>query len=224
MSKKSQNSWLGIALIVIGAYFMLNMVFDFSINLDGAWTLFIIIPSIIALKKDGFKPLPVIGLGIGVLFFLSARDLISFGTSIKLIIPIALIIWGISILSGGKNIRKRIADSNIEVNSDLPEYSAIFSEQRIICSNEVYAGANINAIMGSALLNLKEAYIPEDVITNCSAIFGGITISIPANVNVSVSCVPIFGGIDNRASKRNIPGAPTIYINATCVFGGIDIR
>ncbi len=224
MKKKSQNSWLGIALIVIGAYFILGMVFDFSIDLDGAWTLFIIIPSIIALKKDGFKPMPAIGLGIGILFFLSARDIVSFGTSIKLIIPIALIIWGISILSGGKNIRKRISESNIESNDNLPEYSAIFSEQRIICSNEVYAGANVNAIMGSALLNLKEAYISEDVMTNCSAIFGGITISVPANVNISVSCVPIFGGIDNRASKRSIPGAPTIYVNATCVFGGIDIR
>lgn len=224
MKNKSQNSWLGIVLIVLGIYLVLNMIFDFSIDLSGAWTLFIIIPCVIALKKEGFKPMPAIGLGIGISFFLSARDIISFGTCIKIIIPVALIIWGASILLGGKTIRKRIADNNSQAKSDLPEYSAIFSEQRILCNNEVYVGATINAIMGSALLDLRNAYISEDVVTNCSAIFGGITISVPDNVNVSVSCIPVFGGIDNRTAKRSIPDAPTIYVNATCMFGGIDIR
>lgn len=227
MKNKSQNSWLGLILIILGVYLVLNMLFDFSINLEGAWTLFIIIPSALALKKEGFKPLPAIGLGIGILFFLSARDIISFGTSIKIIIPLALIVWGVTILLGSKTIRKRIADNNAassHTNDNLPEYSAIFSEQKILCNNEVYAGANINAIMGSALLDLRSAYISEDVVTNCSAIFGGITIVLPDNVNVSVSCIPVFGGINNKAAKRNIPGAPTLYINATCMFGGIDIR
>jgi len=224
MKNKSQNSWLGIILIILGIYLVLNMIFDFSIDLSGAWTLFIIIPCILALKKDGFKPMPAIGLAIGILFMLSARDIISFSTCIKFMIPAALIIWGASILLSGKAIRKRIADNNIQPKDNLPEYSAIFSEQRILCNNEVYAGANINAIMGSALLDLRNAYISEDVVTNCSAIFGGITISVPDNVNVSVSCIPIFGGIDNRMAKRNIPDAPTIYVNATCMFGGIDIR
>ncbi len=224
MKNKSQNSWLGIVLIVLGIYLVLNMIFDFSIDLSGAWTLFIIVPCIIALKKEGFKPMPAIGLGIGIAFLLSARDIISFSTCIKIMIPVALIIWGASILLNGKTIRKRIADNGSPSASDLPEYSAIFSEQRILCNNEVYAGATINAIMGSALLDLRNAYISEDVVTNCSAIFGGITISVPDNVNVSVSCIPVFGGIDNRTAKRSIPGAPTIYVNATCMFGGIDIR
>jgi len=224
MKHKSQNSLVGLILIVLGIYIIFNMIFDFSINFDGIWTLFIIIPCIIALRKDGFKPLPAIGLSIGILFFLSARDIISFGTSIKIIIPAALIIWGVSILAGSKNIKKSYAEHGMPSNYNLPEYSAIFSEQKIICNNEVYAGASVNAIMGSALLDLKNAYISENVTTNCSAIFGGITISVPDNVNVSVSCIPIFGGIDNRVAKRNIPNAPTIYINATCMFGGIDIR
>lgn len=224
MKSKPQNSWPGIVLIILGIYLILKLIFDIPFDLSGAWTLFIIIPCITALKKEGFSPMPAIGLGTGISFFLSARDIISFATCIKIVIPMALIIWGASILINSKAIKKTGTKSSRNFESGFPEYSAIFSEQRILCSNEVYAGATINAIMGSILLDLRDAYISEDVVTNCSAIFGGITISVPDNVNISVSCIPVFGGIDNKAIKRNIPNAPTIYINATCMFGGIDIR
>lgn len=224
MKSKPQNSWPGIVLIILGIYLILKLIFDIPFDLSGAWTLFIIIPCITALKKEGFRPMPAIGLGTGISLFLSARDIISFATCIKIIIPMALIIWGASILINSKAIKKTGTKSSRNFESGFPEYSAIFSEQRILCSNEVYAGATINAIMGSILLDLRDAYISEDVVTNCSAIFGGITISVPDNVNISVSCIPVFGGIDNKAIKRNIPNAPTIYINATCMFGGIDIR
>lgn len=224
MKSKPQNSWPGIVLIILGIYLILKLIFDIPFDLSGAWTLFIIIPCITALKKEGFSPMPAIGLGTGISFFLSARDIISFATCIKIVIPMALIIWGASILINSKAIKKTGTKSSRNFESGFPEYSAIFSEQRILCSNEVYAGATINAIMGSILLDLRDAYISEDVVTNCSAIFGGITISVPDNVNISVSCIPVFGGIDNKAIKRNIPNAATIYINATCMFGGIDIR
>ena len=107
--------------------------------------------------------------------------------------------------------------------SDTPEYSAIFSSQDITFDYETFNGSTINAIFGGIDLNLRNAYFQEDVVLNCTSVFGGIDIHVPANINVQVSCIPIFGGVSNKRNGNN-PGAPTLFINATCMFGGIDIQ
>ena len=224
--QNKQSNTLGIVLILLGV-FLAGKIFldwDFSIFFDGWWTLFIIVPSALAIKKEGFSTKPLLGLIIGVLLFLSARDIIPFGTIIKLAIPLALIIWGCRIVLDSKTSRKRISQGNVLYKDGCPEYSAIFSHQKITCNNEIFVGATCNAIFGSVDVDLRNAYINEDVAMNCSSIFGGMVVMLPPDVNVRVSCVPIFGGVDNRLIRRNIPGAPTLYINATCMFGGLDIR
>ena len=45
---------------------------------------------------------------------------------------------------------------------------------------------------------------------------------MPKNVKVKVKSSSIFGGVDEKAKKND--GKVTIYINATCVFGGVDIK
>ena len=67
------------------------------------------------------------------------------------------------------------------------------------------------------MLTLEEAFIKT------SSIFGGIEIYVPQNVNVKVKSTPIFGGVSNkvRNSKDN---TKTIYIEAFCMFGGVDIK
>ncbi len=224
--KNKESNTLGIVLILLGI-FLAGKAFldwDFTIFFDGWWTLFIIIPNVLAIKKEGFTTKSGVGLVIGILLFLWARDFLDFGTIIKLAIPVALIIWGCRIVLGSKTNRKRIASGDVLYKQGCPEYSAIFGAQEITCNNEIFVGATCNAIFGGIDVDLRGAYINEDVAMNCSAIFGGIDVRVPSDVNVRVSCVPIFGGVDNRLAKRNIPGAPTLYINATCMFGGIDIR
>lgn len=224
--KNKESNTLGIVLILLGIFLAGKAFLDwnFTIFFDGWWTLFIIIPNVLAIKKEGFTTKSGVGLVIGILLFLWARDFLDFGTIIKLAIPVALIIWGCRIVLGSKTNRKRIASGDVLYKQGCPEYSAIFGAQEITCNNEIFVGATCNAIFGGIDVDLRGAYINEDVAMNCSAIFGGIDVRVPSDVNVRVSCVPIFGGVDNRLAKRNIPGAPTLYINATCMFGGIDIR
>jgi len=226
MKNKNSNTLTGVIIVLLGIYLACNALFDwhFTVFFKGWWTLFLIIPSAYSIKREGLKAWSTICLGAGIIFFLSARGIISAGTAFKLCIPAALVIWGIFIITEGSRGRKRIAQGDVLYKNGSPEYSAIFSEQKITCNNEVYVGATINAIFGSADMDLRGAYISEDVAMNCSAIFGGIVIRVPDNVNVYVSCVPIFGGVDNKITNRSIPGAPTLYINATCMFGGIDIK
>jgi len=42
--------------------------------------------------------------------------------------------------------------------------------------------------------------------------------------NVKTSSIPIFGGAANKTRPCINFNAPTIYINATCIFGGLDSK
>ena len=45
------------------------------------------------------------------------------------------------------------------------------------------------------------------------------------NIKVKIKSSSIFGGVNEK--KKNIVennGGYTIYINATCIFGGVDIK
>lgn len=85
-------------------------------------------------------------------------------------------------------------------------------------------GANLDAIFGSANLNLKGAIIKKDQIINANAIFGGIEIIVPDNVNIKVKSTPIFGGTSNKVKTQFNENLPTIYINSLAMFGGVEIK
>lgn len=225
MSSRSNHSIWGIVLILCGIGFAGNVLgfWHFSLFFKGWWTLFIIVPCTVSVAKKGFEPLPTAGLIIGLLFLLSSWGIFSSGLVFKLFFPVLLILIGCNVLFKGSAQKKQFRDYSGTVHSDVPEYNAIFGGHSICFENEIFSGANINSIFGGIDLKLQQAYLQEDVVINCNAIFGGIDILVPANVNVQISGVPIFGAIDNKVRNRT-PGAPTIFINATCLFGGIDIK
>ena len=54
--------------------------------------------------------------------------------------------------------------------------------------------------------------------------FGGIDIFVPDYVNVKINSNSIFGGVSEKNHRPTVQGAVTIYINATCMFGGVEIK
>lgn len=223
MGNKATSALWGIIFIVLGIVFGGNAfnLWDFNLFFDGWWTLFIIVPCIIGLFQNGFKIGSLIGLMIGVMLLLSAQDIIRWATMGKLIIPIIFILIGLSIIFGNKFNTEKINHIN---KNGLPEYTAIFSGNSINFPYEEFNGASITSIFGGVDLNLKNAIIKEDVVISTVNIFGGSDILVPPNVKVKVSSVPIFGGVSNKTNQIQVEDAPTIYINATCVFGGVDIK
>lgn len=223
--KKTSNILWGLVLIIVGVIFGLNALNITNINIffNGWWTLFIIVPSFIDLFKEGDKTGNVIGLLIGVLFLLSANNIIDFSVVLKLIIPAFLIVIGFSIIFKDrveKKVKEKIKELNKNANA---EYCATFGEQKLDFSNEIFEGGDITAVFGGVECDLREAKIKNDIVINSSAIFGGITIFVPKDVNVKVKSTPIFGGVD-MTHKNNKDAEITIYVNSLCLFGGVDIK
>ena len=72
-------------------------------------------------------------------------------------------------------------------------------------------------------LDLRDATLEKETILDATSVFGGIEILVPKDVNIIVKSTPIFGGVSNRVSKSK-DNKKTIYIQAFCMFGGIDIK
>lgn len=219
--KNCRNIILGIILIVVGVWFGLYSTGVVKVNLlfDGWWTLFIIIPSFLGLFDDNNRTGSLIGLIIGVLLLLSCQDLLDFDLVLKLIVPAILVITGISFIFKGKIKNKNM--ENVKAVSGN-NYSATFSGQNLDFSKEEFTGTKLDAVFGGIKCDLRNAIINDDVVIEASAIFGGITILVPKDVNVKVTSTSIFGGVDGK-SKMDKPGK-IIYVNATCLFGGVEIK
>jgi predicted membrane protein len=228
MRSKFSNVMWGFIFIIVGIFYAGNTfnLWDFKLFFDGWWTLFIIIPCLIGIVENGFSTGNTIGLIVGILLLLSSQGIINSRIISKLIVPVIFILIGIKIIFKDSFFNKTMYKSNdMNINRDgCLEYTAILSSQKDTYPNQQFYGASILAILGGMELNLMNARINEDIVINSTSIFGGVDIIVPSNVNVKISSIPIFGGASNKARPCMNANAPTIYINATCIFGGLDSK
>ena len=226
--KKFRNIIWGLVLIVLGLIFGGNALGITDINLffDGWWTLFIIVPCFVGLFKENEKTGNVIGLIIGTSLLLACQDIIDFDLIGKLWLPIILVCIGASIIFkdtiGGK-VNEQIKKLN-ENKTSQNEYCATFSGQDLKFDGEQFTGGDLTAVFGGIECDLRKAIIESDIVINTSSIFGGIDIFVPENVKVKVKSSSIFGGVSDKKKHNENAEAHTVYINATCLFGGVEIK
>lgn len=226
MRNKLSNAIWGILFIVLGIGFAGNAIFSWNFNIffNGWWTLLIIVPCSISLVKNGFKTSSFIGLLIGIMLLLSEQQYIDGDLFGKLIVPFIFVGIGISMVV--KNFFGRDHGLNVKIDyqGGTNDHSAIFAGANYNFAGEKFMGTTVNAVFGGVEMDLRNAIIDEDVMIHATAVFGGIEIWVPSNVRVKVSNVPIFGGVDNKANHSLDKDAPVLYINSTCMFGGINIK
>ena len=225
--KKFENILWGIAFIVVGLILAGNAIGITNIDIffDGWWTLFIIVPCFIGLFNDSDKTGNVIGLVIGGTLLLACQGLLNFEMVWKLVVPVALVIIGVSIIFKD-SIHGKINSEISKINKsqkDIPSYCATFSEQNANFENEEFKGADLTAVFGGVKCDSRQAIINSDTVIKAESIFGGVEIYVPSNVKVKIKSTPIFGGVTDK-SVHNQESEHTIYINSTCIFGGVDIK
>lgn len=225
MSKIRNLLW-GLVLVGLGIIFGLNAleITKIDIFFDGWWTLFIIVPCFIGLIADNDKTGNFIGLIIGVCLLLGCLDILAFDIIWKLLLPVILVIIGLSIIFKdliNNKVSKQIKKLN---KKDGPEYYATFSGQDLDFSGEEFDGCSLNAVFGGVKCDLRNAKISKDVVINTCSVFGGITVYVPSDVKVKISSTPIFGGVSDERKEKCSDSKTTIYINATSIFGGVEIK
>lgn len=206
---------------------MLHGLTNINIFFDGWWTLFIIVPCFIGLFKEREKTGNIIGLLIGIALLLACQDILNFEIIWKLAFPAILVIIGLSLIfkdTINSEVNKEIKKLNENKTKD-GGYCATFSGQNLNFDGEKFSGTDLTAVFGGIKCDLRNANIEDDVVINVSSIFGGTEIYIPEDVKVKVKSTSIFGGVDEKKkNKIESAEAHTIYINATCLFGGAEIK
>ncbi len=225
MKKVSRVLW-GIVLITLGVLLALNAlnITDINVFFDGWWTLFIIVPCTVGLFTEREKTGNIIGIVIGVFLLLCCRGILNFSMLWKLLVPIIIVIIGLKMLFTGifGNKASEIIDKIKENGGEAKVGCATFSGCNLNYDGELFEGAELSAVFGGVKCDLRNAIIEKDCAVKATAIFGGVDIFVPNNINVKVTSNSIFGGVSNKTAAHK--DAPTIYISGTCMFGGIEIK
>lgn len=224
--KKTSNLLWGTLFIIIGLIFGLNTLEITNINIffDGWWTLFIIVPCFIGLFNEKEKTGNIIGLIIGICLLLASNNIIRFEIIWKLMFPSILVIIGLSLIfkdTINSKVKKEIKKLN---KTNDKEYYATFGAQTLNYDKEEFKGCDMNAVFGGITCELQESIIKDSAVINATSIFGIITIKVPKDVKVKITSTPIFGGVSDEREEKNNDSKKILYINATCLFGGVEIK
>lgn len=216
----------GCVLLAISAILILNAfgMTDIEIFFDGWWTLFIIVPSFVGLFTGRDKSANIIGLLIGIFLLLACQNVLDFDILWKLVAPVIIAVIGIKMIFGGIGKDKRFIKCIDENKDNMKMVFSAFSGQDINFDNEVFRGAELTAVFGGIKLDLRNAIFEGDTVVNACCIFGGADIILPDNVNIKVNSNSLFGGIDNKKHQNSKDNVNTVYLNGTCIFGGVDVK
>ncbi len=215
--KKIQNYIIGFALIAIGTLLTTNALglTTFNLFFEGWWTLFIIVPCSINLLFGKDKIGSIIGVLIGIILLLNAREILEFSQIREFIIPAIIIIVGLSFIFK--------SNKNNNSNSTANDITTVFGEDNIKLTEVDDKKKSYTAIFGAMDIDLTKIQLEKDITINVTTLFGGIDVFVPKNINIKTNSTAIFGEVSNATSSNVNENTKTITINAVCIFGGIDI-
>lgn len=103
-------------------------------------------------------------------------------------------------------------------------YLAVFSEVKKEGVWRAPSFARVRAIMGSVILDLREADIPPDGMEiDAEAIMGEVKILLPLGVGAEVDCTAIMGEVVDR-TQQGTPGLPFVRVRGGTTMGTIRVE
>ena len=227
--KNSFKIILGLALIAAGVLWMLDIlgVLSFSFSTKGWWALFVIVPCLFGLFTDKDKVGSCVGIGIGVLLLLAARDVITWQMMWQLGLALVVIGFGVGLLvmkswnHHGVYEQKTITRDG----KDIRRIETSFGKQTISFAGERFEGAEIHSSFGGLELDFHGAEIIGDAFVDLNVGFSGVTLIVPEGLAVKIAVSSGFGGVtDKRSVKTESAATPSLTISGKVGFGGVEIR
>ncbi|NLL92118.1 MAG: cell wall-active antibiotics response protein [Ruminococcaceae bacterium] len=222
----------GLALVITGIVFTLNIlgIAEIDIFFDGWWTLFLIIPSFIGLFSKRGRIVNITVFVVGIALLLSAQNILDFASVLQLIVPFVLILIGFKMIFS-PSFKHKPNEKIRELKNNGKSYlndSAAFSAHKIDFDGQIFEGAILDAVFGSITCDLSNAIIENDCFITASAVFAGIDIKIPEHIQVNIDSNVLFGGVNDKRKDADYQNnhsdkSRTIYIEANCLFGGLNV-
>lgn len=103
-------------------------------------------------------------------------------------------------------------------------YAAFFSEVRKEGVWRAPSLARVRAVLGTVVLDLREADIPPDgMLIDAETTLGEIKILLPLGIGAEVDCTAMMGEIKER-THEGTPGLPVVRVRGGAVLGTIRVE
>lgn len=160
--------------------------------------------------------MPTLLTGLGAAFLLQTTGVIE---SVDLVVPLALIFLGGAVIAG------RGLGSRATVSADSISSFNAFSGSEIASHSQTFRGGSVGAIFGGTEIDLRDARPTPGAELDVFVAFGGAEVRVPEGWEVATKGIPIFGGFENVTTKEILPpNSPHLDINATVLFGGLEVK
>ena len=217
----------GLFIIGIGVLFLLGSLEKIDVwdVLGKYWPLILIFIGISHLFSSQFRNATsgIILILIGGFFMLANLDVLEHNLW-SYFWPAAIIAVGLWILLRPRfsGIKKKIPDIK---EDDLGVFAMFAGIDRRI-ESQVFRGGKATAVMGAVEIDMRDAKLAGNEATlELTAIMGAVEIRISREWKVVVDSSAILGAVEDKFKSDSPETAQTtLYIKASAVLGGIEIR
>ncbi|MGI6073182.1 MAG: LiaF domain-containing protein [Fermentimonas sp.] len=230
-------------LLILAGLILLSLNFGWIeaplVSVIFSWAMLLIVMGyLILFTKDKISGFIILIVGI---FFLLPRLQTSYPETFSWISPdfvdnmwpVLLIILGVIIfvqvmLNANKRHKmlNRGTSSQTVATEGVIDKSVVFGGSKSIFLEPVFNGGCISAIFGGVEIDLSKTTLPEgDTYLNVNAIFGGIVLYVPDDLQVVTNLSNFFGGVDDKRSALHSAKQPKrLIIEGSLIFSGCELR
>ncbi|MEA1903232.1 MAG: DUF5668 domain-containing protein [Actinomycetota bacterium] len=211
--------YFGSLIVVVGIVLLLDNadVLDAGDVMGDWWPAALIVAGLLMfVSNPGHWAGPLIVAAIGVAFLLSTLEIADVSDFLW---PAIIVAVGLMVIFG-RGSRSNPTEAGDEVNS-----FNMFSGSELASHSKEFRGGSVTAVFGGAEVDLTDAVPAPDAELDVFTAFGAVEVTVPTGWQVTLSGFPLFGGFENATAKDTVPAdAPRLIINATALFGGVEVK
>ncbi len=219
------NLVIGLGLVILGGLFLLDNFYVIYFDVPYwvfRWQSILIIIGLIMLANSENKSAGTVLIAIGLFFWFPK------------LWPLLLVGIGFYILYKRREPAALNDDRTTDNSSgrgslnDFINDTSIFGGGKKMINSDNFKGGNITAVFGGSEIDLYECKLAKgNNVLDVFAMFGGNDILMPADWNVRIEVIPIFGGFSDKRRKdpNQVPDPERkLIIKGLVIFGGGNIK
>ena len=211
--------YFGSVIVAVGVILLLDNAGTVDAgDIFGTWWPALVVAAglLMLAANPGHWVMPLLVTAVGVALLLSTLDVVDIGDFLW---PAILVAVGLVVIFG-RSVGGRSTDTGSTVSN-----FTVFSGSELASHSDSFEGGSVSAVFGGVELDLRDAQLAPEAALDVFTAFGGVDISVPQGWHVEIKGFPIFGGFENATTKDKLSSAsPTLTINATVMFGGLEVK
>lgn len=213
------RAFFGSLIVAVGGLLVADNadILDAGETIATWWPLALIAGGVLSLAANRRHWIPPVFLvAIGSALLLQTTGVIE---SIGGIGPVLLILLGVFVIVG------RGFGTHQTSTADRIDSFNLFSGSEIASHSTAFEGGRVGAMFGGAEIDLRDAQPASGATLDVFTAFGGVEVKVPEGWRVDIHGLPLFGGFENVTAKERLGvDAPELHIDATVLFGGLEVK